>query len=459
MKTIKIVIILCLFFATVLSCQKGFLEVKPDQHLLVPKKLSDLQAILNNTIMNYGPGYHIISADDYQVYTTSALTALGSAVARNAYLWKKDLYENIATMGDWDRPYQQIFYTNVVLDELKNIERTAVNAPDYDNTKGYALFFRSMAFYQLAISFAAGYNKETAQQVPGIPLKLSSDINEQLKRHTLKETYAQILADLGIAKTLISNDVETQPVKPSRIAVDALLARIYLSMGDYESALSYSNKCILSKPMLLDFNVLSKTSTRPITFNQALSTEVIFWQWMNDYQFAASSSTSVAAEIVTSYNANDLRKTIFLRDRNNGVFTFKGNYTGDSFIFTGLATDEMYLIRAECYARDGKVTEAMRDLNSLMLKRWNNTVSYPEITAANTEEALTKILAERRKELITRGTRWADLKRLNQETRYAVTLKRVLDGVEYALPPNDARYVFPFPQTEIDRNGFPQNGR
>ena len=156
----------------------------------------------------------------------------------------------------------------------------------------------------------------------------------------------------------------------------------------------------------------------------------------------------MSAELISSYDVNDLRKVIYFRNRNNGIYTFKGNYTGDSYLFIGTATDEMYLIRAECRARLNDVTGAMEDLNSLMKKRWNNTVPYVTFTALNDEEALTKVLIERKKELVTRGTRWTDLRRFNKDIRYAVTLKRNIDNIEYILPPNDERYVFPIPIQE-----------
>jgi len=45
------------------------------------------------------------------------------------------------------------------------------------------------------------------------------------------------------------------------------------------------------------------------------------------------------------------------------------------------------------------------------------------------------------------------------ETRFAVTLKRVLNGTIYELPPNDPRYTLPIPQSELNLNPIPQNSR
>jgi hypothetical protein len=129
-------------------------------------------------------------------------------------------------------------------------------------------------------------------------------------------------------------------------------------------------------------------------------------------------------------------------------------------MFSGLATDEMYLIRAECNARKNKKTEALNDLNALLVKRWK-TNTFTHIDTPTADAALQVILQERRKELCFRGIRWTDLRRLNQDPRFAVTLKRGLLGSTtlFTLPPNSDRYVYPIPDSEILFSGVPQNPR
>jgi hypothetical protein len=69
------------------------------------------------------------------------------------------------------------------------------------------------------------------------------------------------------------------------------------------------------------------------------------------------------------------------------------------------------------------------------------------------------ILEERRRELIGRGLRWTDLRRINQETDYAVTLEKSLNGESYILEPNSVRYTYPIPDDEIILSGIRQNER
>ncbi|HTM98670.1 MAG TPA: RagB/SusD family nutrient uptake outer membrane protein, partial [Pedobacter sp.] len=87
------------------------------------------------------------------------------------------------------------------------------------------------------------------------------------------------------------------------------------------------------------------------------------------------------------------------------------------------------------------------------------TGTYLPYTIGNTINVLALILAERRKELICRGTRWMDLKRLNLEPANATTLTRNVNGLTYTLLPNSKRYALPIPDEEILISGLPQNIR
>jgi hypothetical protein len=113
-------------------------------------------------------------------------------------------------------------------------------------------------------------------------------------------------------------------------------------------------------------------------------------------------------------------------------------------MFSGLATDEVYLIKAECLARTGNYTQAMNVLNQLLVTRYKSGTFVP-IVAANAQEALDTILAERRKELPFRGLRWSDLRRLNLEGRNII-VNRFVNGENYELLPKSNRYVLPIPE-------------
>jgi hypothetical protein len=96
----------------------------------------------------------------------------------------------------------------------------------------------------------------------------------------------------------------------------------------------------------------------------------------------------------------------------------------------------------------------MNVLNDLLVKRFKNGTFVP-LTALNAIEALDMILAERRKELPFRGLRWSDLRRLNKEGEN-ITIRRMVNGIMYELPPKSKKYVFLLPDNVVNRGHVEQ---
>lgn len=448
---IKIAAII-LLMAALTSCD-DFLDVKPDQALVVPNKLADLEALLNNdrSVMNAEPAVGFIGTDDYYVYDHE-FQIFSTEMEINAYTWEKEIFGDQMPY-EWSKPYQQVYYANVVLEQLENIPVTEENRWQWEQLKGRALFYRSYAYYTLLQLFAAPYG-EANHSKPGIVLKNSADINEDVFRSSLKESYDNVINSLKEAVNHLGENslFDTQPDKE---AAYACLSRVYLSMGDYSNAKAYADSCLSIEGQLMDYNSLNLTSSAPFArFNE----EVLFHSTLYLYTITFFSA-KVKEEIVNSFDANDLRKEAFFKTNSDGSHSFKGCYSGKSYeLFGGLATDEIYLIRAECKARSGNIAEAMDDLNTVLEKRWK-AGTFEELTADTKDEALQLILEERRKELLFRGLRWMDLRRLNLSGDYNLTLTREVGGKEFTLPPNDPRYVYPIPQKEIDASGIEQNPR
>ncbi len=67
-----------------------------------------------------------------------------------------------------------------------------------------------------------------------------------------------------------------------------------------------------------------------------------------------------------------------------------------------------------------------------------------QLTASTKEEALIKVLEEKRREFCFKGPmRLFDLKRLNLESQFQKTITHTADGETFILPPNDVRYIMP----------------
>ncbi|RFZ92875.1 RagB/SusD family nutrient uptake outer membrane protein [Mucilaginibacter conchicola] len=436
------------------ACKKDFLEQRPDKALLVPSSAKDFRALLDNTdVFNLTTGLTLL-ADGDLVATDAGWNNLENLQERNSYTWAADIF-GTETAYEWDTFYQQVFYANVVLEGLDGLADNA----ETRQLRAEARFHRGFAFFGLAQQFAVPYTAAAAGTVAGIPLKLSAVVTEKAGRGTLAETYAQVLADLAAARGALPLSVPSKS-RPSLAALYGLLARVYLTMEDYGKAGLYADSCLQLHPQLTDYNTLNAAAVRPFPPGLPQGTpEEIFYASPSPYGYISSASqTYLTPEFYGLFDGNDLRRTVFFRQITPGNFKFKGNYAGAISYFSGLASDELYLVRAECAARAGDAAGAVRDLNTLLKARYKAGTFVP-LPATDAETALGLVLQERRKELVMRGLRWTDLRRLNTDPRFAVTLTRTVAGQVYTLAPGSKRYTYPLPPDELKLNPMPQNAR
>lgn len=443
------------------SCKKEdkFLDAKPNQNLAIPSSLNDLVNLLNNeTVFNRGadPALGEISSDDFNV-ADIIYPNLSLNLERNTYTWQQTLYDATFTqIPDWNNPYAIIYYSNVILETLPKVS-TPAQQTLADQIKGAALFYRGYSYYNLVQTFALPYDAGNATNIPGVPIRLTSNLNSRPQRANLADCYKQIIADIkqSIILLPVVPKLKTQPSQP---AANALLARIELALGDYSKALNYANACLAKYSSLTDYYKLTTPSTTGLS--KTYLEEDIYHSTLNNYSVFSRTFNYVNTSFVALYDVNDLRKTKLFTILNNQTQypRFVGSYDIRSLKYSGIATDEVYLIKAECLARSNDIDDAMSTLNTLLIKRWKPNTFIP-FSASNQDDALNKILLERRKELLFRGLRWTDLRRLNKDPRYAVHLTRVLANTTYTLPPNDPRYAMPIPDNEISLEGITQNPR
>jgi len=434
------------------SCKK-YLDAKTNKKLVVPSTLQDAQALLDNykqlNLLYPSTGQE---SDDDHYLLAGNYNAL-DIVAQQVYTWD----ENAQNYNDWQYLYSNVLYANLALETVEGIQPDATNMALWKFIKGQALFFRAFSFFYLAEYFATPYDSLTATDKPGIALRFTSDVNEPVIRASLEKTYRQVITDLTTAAQLLPA-LSTPASRPCKAAAFGVLARVYLTMNKFNEAGLYADSCLQLYSTLMDYNMLDSTAPAPIkTFN----TEVIFQcstlQSYSIYSPYAKTDTL----LYNSYAQHDLRKLIFFKTNPDGTHSFKGSYDGSYYYdvpFIGIASDEMYLIKAECFARAGNKEKALLYLNTLLKQRWQTGTFIP-FTANGNDDALTLILSERRKELTCRNIRWFDIKRLNAEGKYTVTLVRMENGQTYTLPPNDARYTFLIPPQVIAISGIVQNAR
>ena len=473
-RTLLIVILTCGVLSSCGKLTEDFLNVPQNPSVVIPKTIRDYQALLDAAAgSNSGPemnssschrlgmagGEEFLISD--QVYNSLSTLFFHE---KQAYSWSKDIYGVVynTSLDDWYLTYKRVLYTNLVLDGIGHINPVPSDRLAWNNVRGSALFFRALNFYDLAQLFCKHYDPTSAKDDLGIVLRTNYDVTVESHRATVEQTYHQIIQDLEEALPLLPL-LPGNNFRPSQAAVHALLMRVHLTMGHVEKVVDHANAVLKIHDTLNDFNEVNLTAniTFPVDFggNAATNPEIFFYR-TGTIAIGGQTRMNISLDLLNSYASGDLRPAAFFRRHTNGNMIYKGSYSGSlaGTMFTGFAASEIWITRAEAYARLGRKDLALADLNHLLRHRYNSE-SFEEVETTDAEQALSIILDHRRKEMIFRGTRWTDLRRLNTDPRFAQTLSRVVNGVRHELPPGDLRWVWPIPPDEIDLSKIEQNPR
>lgn len=445
MKNIIHIILLVVFSVSLAACE-DFLDVKPERSLVIPDELREYQAILDAVPrqMNYAPKNPLLGADE-MLLGQFALNRLNQEDL-STYRWEDGHYAITDFGVDWTLGYQSIYYANVVLDGLKEFRpQNESDRTESLRLEASARFYRAWAHFYLLQIYAEPYLPGSPNQ-PGIPIRITADINSSTSLASQKEVYEFILNDLSLAKSQLPVISELK-TRPSQWAVEAMKSRVYLQMQDYPRALEAANQSLGIRDVLMDYK---NTPSVGRYFFPRFNPEVIFHADLASTGYTFNREQWVDPALYALYENEDLRKTIYFQvSRVAGLFNFVARYSGDFLEWGGLATDEVLLTRAESAYRTGNEAMALADLNVLLKNRFSSKL---EPLVLSGRALLKRILEERRKELVFRGVRWMDLRRLNQDPEWAVTLRRVVSGKEMVLEPGGSGYTVPIPPRELINN-------
>ncbi|WP_343674266.1 RagB/SusD family nutrient uptake outer membrane protein [Chitinophaga sp.] len=401
---------------------------------------SDYRALMDNTSeMESVFGYQIYSCDDTRVLDANKQVQM-TDIYYNAYQWTSQYWADTQSDADWDKMFKTIYDANLTLEGVLTSEK----GTDADKKQIYAeaLVHRAFTYWVLVNTYAKQYDSTTAGSDLGVPMVVSTDLFASLKRGSVQAAYDLILNDLLAAVDALP-DLPDYNTRPSKAGAYAVLARVYLSVRQFDKARSYAEKALALQNGLLD---LRNYQTSTASFPQRLKDpEVIFSKVSNGYYQGIQLDTA----LLTLLGTSDLRYKLFVRPGSNFYPSFTGygywryTYTREySKMYQGPNVPEMMLIVAEAAARANDATTAVSMLNAIREKRFA-AADYVALNAATGAEAMQLVIAERRREFFGTGLRWFDQKRLNKDVAYEVTVSRTFKGVTTTLLPNSNRYVFP----------------
>lgn len=173
--------------------------------------------------------------------------------------------QSTLTEYTWELGYRTIGNCNLVIEKVKELGDAATAAEKVMMGENY--YLRGLCYFLLVNEFAQPYSNNPTQN-PGLPLKVNTgslDSDMPQSRSTVAEVYTQIVSDLkdGITNmTLTTGMTPKTNIYGTKEAAEALLARVYLYMGNLEDAYKMADDVIKSGRFELE------TGTRFITYPQ-----------------------------------------------------------------------------------------------------------------------------------------------------------------------------------------------
>lgn len=430
----------------------------------------------------------LVDIEDYEGATIGILSAMranayyGSTYGSLMDMMGEDLYETPESLGNsrnmtdwiytsangtisgaWLRMYQVILRANTVINGIDDVEEDVAGRKN--RLKAQALALRAYAHFDLLRAFGQSYDRNSTEL--GVPVKTDIEISLP-DRATVQATYDQIFADLNDALGLYDNmdiaDADIPTTFFSKLAAQALLARISLYAGLDSDAVNYATQVInSSRTGLVSRANYGLVWTQEKVDGSSVDSEVVFeiaFTFGQDSRIGspiyfvpnnrvAFRPSTLWLDLFGATPSDDARYGAYVRaDSRRGGAIIPSKYeSNDGFLsFKALRISEMYLIRAEAYANQNMNTEASADLNTLRAARIDGYVNENLTGAA----LMNAIKVERRKELFMEGHRWFDVR------RYGDGISRGSDfaapAVTQSIPAGNFRFVWPIPQDEIDAN-------
>jgi hypothetical protein len=478
MKQINKLFLFILPLIILASCKKSFYDLQPYDALPVNtaiKSDADLNVMLNGM-------YSGLRATDLYGRT---LPVKGDLAADNVYLRTgnsgrylpfRDFNETTANSeanNVWNDAYSVIKSANQV------INSTLASSKSVDELKGEAYAVRALMHFELVRNFAHPYT--VAPNDPGVPIVTQFVQNALPPRNTVKEVYTQIISDLTKAFTLVTlNQGEVLTISTtgqtrtmtseyfSKYAVKALLAKVYLTMGDWANAKTAALDVINNSGFSLvdtgDYTAywadpsaradkvetLFEISSDAADNNQSDQLSSFY-----DYEVppVGYGDLWITNDLYNQYSPTDVRTSVIIVGQAPGGQTI---YVNNKYSNTTNSSDkddtkvlrfaDVVLILAEAYANLNDDANALLWLNDLAQNRDPAFGGYSSSGA----QLKADIINERRKELAFEGDRYWDLMRLNLPITNHI--KNQIPFTPFPISVNDIHRIFPIPQTEIDVN-------
>lgn len=424
------------------SCKKSFLEIIPKGQQIATTT-NDYEQILN---ANY------LSASSASVYMGDEIAALKPFVdeyalrAQRLFRYADRVYEidEVPTELNSEEGYMRRLYLfNKVINEV-------MNSKDGTDAQKRTLLAeakagRAICNFMLLSDFSTPYFASTAETELGIPRLEKSDVTQtDFQRLNKKESYTMVIQELEEA--IPDLDKLSHRRKISKLAAYFYLSRIYMAMQKYVEAEKQLDNAFAEidkgeVPLqLYDYTVVLDPDTEetwyPLIFGVLLAgqpqaannTQVIYNIEVSAVSYVDGQANAfvMSPSTVALFDPADKRPNLFDPIEFNGAAELPLGMRHPIGFSTqvGASLPDLYLMRAECRARNNKLAEALIDLETLRIKR-TGSPEVPSAIASNQQTLVRFILDERIREFTYTGLRWLDMRRLSVDPVYSDHIKLI----------------------------------
>lgn len=369
--------------------------------------------------------------------TTSAdeTTAVG-------YIWKNG-YNVINNCNE------VLYYAPILMKDYPG------DAPQISDYIGQAYFMRAMVHFDLCRVYGQNYSFRPDASHLGVAIADHvQSLTEKISRSSVRKVYSQVISDLEASLSFFSAAPNDRYIASS-LAARALMARVYLYMGDYEKASSYASEVIAERQLSSRDKYVSMFTSASVAGDEAIFRLNGYEQSSAQrkfYYYESPVARPSAGLTVLFTDADDVRTDLFAYK--------KGGMTYSNVVMKYCCTDEdvadeqkyaspfllrvseQYLIRAEAECMQNNTEQAEKDLKAIRARARGVPADAVTLSWSDRDDLMGLIEEERMRELCFEGHRFFDLARWHKNI--------VNDKVSLAYP--DYRYVLQIPYVELDAN-------
>lgn len=357
----------------------------------------------------------------------------------------------------WEGAYQTINSANTVLANVES--HSAVAGVKYKQYVAELKFCRALSYYYLSMLYAQPYKLDAAAKA--VPLRLLAESgleNNDLKRSTASEVYAQILDDTDDYADLPSGGATYDKItRATQGAVLMLRMRVYMAMNKWDEAIKageavagYSLTAGSADPFKSSSSCPESIFSFPMsTTNTAGMQAAVPYFFYKGTSLVVDNTSGIHSPLYPNYNLKADARISSLQASANGYIISTKFTDGQTYLdwVPVFRYAETLLNLAECYANSSNEAKARTALEQVRHRSISASDDPLNISSLTGDALKNAIYLERRSEFIGEAIRAIDIHR-----RAENFVKRKSTSSEFTVTPTTNGYIWPIPTVERANN-------